>query len=363
MNLKNLFRSNFLTVFFLAALLLDFNPREAEQASRLSLAAVGDVNLGGKVASSIKRYGADYPWQQVKPVLSPVDLTFGNLECTVSDRGAPVAGKAYTFRGSAESLPAMKEAGFDVVSLANNHSLDFGQIALTDTITALNTAGIGYSGAGENIIAAYQPQVIEIKERKVIFLAFSGVVPSGWEATTSRAGIASAKNLAVVSEKIQAARSQADVVVVSFHWGKEMETYPNAWQKKLGHLAIDSGATLVIGHHPHVVQGIERYKEGVIAYSLGNFVFSPGNGAGRSSIMVRFDLNRSRISEIVVYPVHINGCQPQLLTDSAAQKWLEEIRKRCSAVGTELRIEGDQGRVVCEQEKSSVKLGAFFWRR
>lgn len=350
-------------MFFLAALLLDFNPREAEKASHLSLAAVGDVNLGGKVASSTKRYGADYPWQQVKLVLSSADVTFGNLECAVSDRGAPAFGKAYTFRGSAENLPTMKEAGFDVVSLANNHSLDFGRMALTDTIAALNVAGIGHSGAGENAASAYQSQIIEVKERKVAFLAFSGVVPPGWEATPSKAGIASAKNPSVVSEQIQAAKGQADLVIVSFHWGKELEASPSVWQKKLAHLAIDSGASLVVGHHPHVVQGIELYKEGVIAYSLGNFVFSPGNGAGRSSIILKFDFTHGRVSEITVYPVYINGCQPQLITSSAAQKWLEEIKKRCSAVGTEVQIEGDQGKVVCEQEKSPVKLGAFFWRR
>lgn len=360
--MKTSFSGSFFALFLLVALMVDFDPRLIKKERSFTLAAVGDINLGGKVAAAIKRQGHDYPWQQVQATLTSADLTFGNLECSLSDNGSPTPGKAYTFRGAPESAVAMAQAGFDVLSLANNHSLDYGRVALAETMAVLTGAQIRYCGAGEDLFSAAQPQIVKIRGQKIAFLGFSGVVPPGWEATGSRSGIASAKNLSFVAQQIQEARKQADIVIVSFHWGKELETSPSSWQRKLGRLAIDSGAAAVIGHHPHVVQGVEKYGQGIIAYSLGNFVFSPGSEAGKSSIILQLVFDNGQVREVRILPVKIVNYQPRVLGSSSAQKWLGEVQKRCLALGTELQLETDQAKVVYWQEKNPVN-GVFFWRR
>jgi poly-gamma-glutamate capsule biosynthesis protein CapA/YwtB (metallophosphatase superfamily) len=246
----------------------------------LVLAAVGDVNLGDRVGLAISEYGPRYPWLSVAPLLNRADLAVANLECAVSTRGAPVAGKRYTFRGRPSSLAAAgRFAGLDVVSLANNHSLDYGREAFIDTIRHATRAGISVAGGGSNLAAARTPAVREAGGLRVAFLAYSDVRPLGFDAGAGIAGTNPAFPH-IIAPDVQRARRSADVVVVYFHWGEERTVRPTGRQRALGRLALASGATVVLGAHPHVLQPLERPSpRKLVAWSLGNFVFgatSPG---------------------------------------------------------------------------------------
>lgn len=246
----------------------------------LVLAAVGDINLGDRVGLAINAYGARYPWLSVAPILNRADLAVGNLECAVSTRGAPLAGKRYTFRGRPSALAAAgRFAGLDVMTLANNHSLDYGREAFIDTIRHATRAGISIVGGGSNLAGARTPAVRETGGLRVAFLAYSDVRPLGFDAGPGIAGTNPAFPH-IVAPDVRRARRAADVVVVYFHWGEERTFRPNERQRALARLALSSGATVVLGAHPHVLQSLERPRpRKLVAWSLGNFVFgatSPG---------------------------------------------------------------------------------------
>lgn len=283
----------------------------------LVLAAVGDVNLGDRVGLAIGAYGPRYPWVSVAPVLRRADLAVGNLECTVSTRGAPLGGKRYTFRGRPAALAAAGGfAGLDVVSLANNHSLDYGREAFIDTIRHATRAGISVAGGGSNLAAARRPSVQEMGGLRVAFLAYSDVRPLGFDAGSGFAGTSPAFP-EIIAPDVRRARRNADVVVVYFHWGEERTFRPNERQRVLARLALSSGATVVLGAHPHVLQPVERPRpRKLVVWSLGNFVFGATSpGTQRSGILfvrlgatgvIAHGFRRARIGGAY-------GVQPQLV--------------------------------------------------
>lgn len=261
----------------------------------LRLAAVGDINLGDGPGAMIDRYGADYPWASVGRRLRAADIAFGNLECAVSVRGSAVA-KTFTFRGRPSSLrAAARRGGLDVLSLANNHSGDYGRTALLDTLRATRRHGMTPVGAGATEAAAYRPQVVEALGLKVAFVAFGNILPFDFRAVGDRPGSAWAFP-GRVRASIRRARREADVVIASFHWGIEKDRRESAAQRSLARLAIDAGATAVLGHHPHVLQPIRRPREGrLVAYSLGNFVFSAVSPGTSSTGILELDFARGRV--------------------------------------------------------------------
>ncbi|WP_210492098.1 CapA family protein [Patulibacter sp. SYSU D01012] len=251
----------------------------------LTLAAVGDINLAPRPLGAVAGGDLGGPWRSVGPVLRRADLTFGNLECAVSTGGAPFA-KQYRFRGSPAALrAAVDAAGFDVLDLANNHSGDYGAGALLDTVRNVRAAGAEPVGAGSTADAAYRPVVRTALGLRVSFVAFNEILPPEFRATGSRPGVAWSTPDAVRAA-VRRARRQADVVVAGFHWGVELATTPSARQRALARAALGAGATAVIGAHPHVLQPVIRSGRGVVAYSLGNFVFPAGSpGTTRTGIL------------------------------------------------------------------------------
>ncbi|MEO8290410.1 MAG: CapA family protein, partial [Gaiellaceae bacterium] len=206
----------------------------------LRLAAVGDVNLGDRVGLAIGAFGTRYPWSDVAPTLRRADIAVANLECAVSTRGAPVP-KQYTFRGSPASLRAVASyAGIDVLSVANNHSLDFGRLAFADTLRHAHEYGMRTIGGGSNLDAARRPAVIRVGGLKVALLGFSDVRPLGFDAGPSTSGTTPAFP-AYVATDVRAARRRADVVVAYFHWGVERALTPTARQRSLATAALDAG--------------------------------------------------------------------------------------------------------------------------
>ncbi len=239
----------------------------------LTLSFVGDVMLARGVERSVEKNGGnDWSWifQEVT-ALRGSDILFGNLEGPISARGQNV-GSQYSFRFDPAVADALAGAGFDVLSVANNHAGDWTRTAFTDTLDHLNRVGIIAVGGGLNAAEAKAVKIIERDGKKIGFLAASDVGPAWLTATPEQSGIllANDPNLAAI---ISAAASSVDTLVVSFHWGDEYKPVSNARQQKLARLAIDAGAKIVIGHHPHVAQEIEYYQGGLIAYSLGNFIF------------------------------------------------------------------------------------------
>ncbi len=278
----------------------------------LRLAAVGDINLGDGPGAAIERFGANYPWASVGPRLRAADIAFGNLECAVSLRGA-AQDKQYTFRGRPSSLRALARAGgLDVLNLANNHSGDFGRTALLDTLRYVRRYGMVPVGAGATEAQAYRPVVVERLGLRVAFVGFGNILPFEFRAVGSTPGSAWA-----FPERVRAgvarARREADVVIATFHWGIEKDRGESAGQRALARLALDAGATAVIGAHPHVLQPIRRPARGrLVAYSLGNFVFSAASPGTQDTGILEIELGADGIEAHRLRRATIVGSRPIL---------------------------------------------------
>ena len=308
--------------------------------AKWTLAAVGDVNLGGDVLPYLQSNGFDWPWKAVGEMLRDNTLTFANLECAISDRGTAVPGKSFTFRGPPDGLPPMRDAGVDVVSQANNHSRDFGADALLDSLAHLDKYGISHCGAGADYGSAHAPAYLMANGLRVAFLAYDDIGYAGWPAGAGYPGDCNAKDTARMVADIQSAKQEADVVVVSFHWGTEKKYTPDPSQVNYAHLAVDSGADLVLGHHPHVAQGFEIYRGKLVAYSLGNFVFSPGSPECRYTILTRLQMDSSGFNSARVYPAYISNGQPALMSGADGDGWISQVASMSHALGTPVTVTG-----------------------
>ena len=239
----------------------------------VSILAVGDICLAKGVETAMKQRGRAYPFAALKKKLREPDITVGNLECCLSLRGVAVP-KKYNFRGHPRGALALAEAGFDVVSLANNHALDYGKTALSDTIDHLTEQEIVVSGGGKSLEEAHALRIVTVRGVRVGFLSYLGLFPSILPLTSDEPALAMAE-LPLVKRDVRAARPLVDLLVVSMHAGKEYRFKHSARQRQIARTAIDAGADAVIGHHPHVVQDSEVYRGKPIFYSLGNFIFDP----------------------------------------------------------------------------------------
>jgi poly-gamma-glutamate synthesis protein (capsule biosynthesis protein) len=305
----------------------------------ITLAAVGDVNLVTQPQKDNKPGKEKSPFEDVKPALTKADIAFCNLECALSDGGKP-ADKDYVFRASPNAAKNLKDAGFDVVSLANNHSLDYGRKALTDTMQALSLQEIAFVGAGQNLQAARQKKVFTFGRgrhtTRIAFLAYSNMLPLDFYAAKKRSGTAPALENFIKND-VAAASKQAHFTVVSFHWGKERADIPTSGQQILARFAIDSGADLVLGGHPHVLQGIENYHGGIIAYSLGNFAFS-SRGLAQESVILLARMQQPKKLNIEILPIIISNSKPQLVYGAKAGALLKRFAALSAQLGAKLEI-------------------------
>lgn len=237
----------------------------------------GDVYLSDHVLEAYDAAGGidGVLSQGYQAEIQAADYFVTNEEFPFSTRGTPAPDKQFTFRVHPEKVKLMQEMGIDLVTLANNHALDYGRDAMLDTIDTLDRAGIRHVGAGKNLAEARKPAIVELNGRTFAFIGATRVYPEAdWAAGTDSAGMFSAYDGgAQLAEEVKAAKQQADYVIAYVHWGIEREEMPNEVQKSIAHRLVDAGADLVVGAHPHVLQGIEYYQGVPIAYSLGNFVF------------------------------------------------------------------------------------------
>ncbi len=238
----------------------------------VTITFAGDIMMDRGVKGSVnKNFNGDFSKLFTNiDIFKKDDISFANLEGPVSDKGRNV-GSIYSFRMNPTILPILKNLGFDIFSVANNHAGDWTIAAFEDTLKRLNENEIKYTGGGFNYSQAIEPLIIEKNGIKIGFIGFSDVGPNWLAAKTNTPGIllASDKNF---KEIIKNSKQKSDFLIVSFHFGDEYKDY-NKRQEFLAHVAIDNGANIIIGHHPHVEQSIAFYKEKPIIYSLGNFMF------------------------------------------------------------------------------------------
>ena len=256
----------------LSSALLAASPMAHASSGDASLIFVGDIMVAETPGELIAR-GED-PFQPFAALLSSRDVRIGNLECVVATTGTAEE-KPYTFRADPRTLPVLKRH-FDAVSLANNHSGDFGKAAFAEQLALMDTAGLPYFGGGRDATAAHAPWIVERNGVRIALLGYVEFKPRSFEADASRPGVAWSGEDDDVIEDIIAARRvhRADIVIPFMHWGWEDEPDPSPRLRAFARRMIDAGADMVVGGHPHVTQGAEYYRGKPIIYSLGNFLFN-----------------------------------------------------------------------------------------
>jgi poly-gamma-glutamate capsule biosynthesis protein CapA/YwtB (metallophosphatase superfamily) len=238
----------------------------------ITLAFAGDVHFTDRTATLLT--DPAHAFGPITPLLSDADLTMVNFESAVTNRGTPQL-KQFHFRAPPVSFDAVRGAGIDVVTFANNHVLDYGQVGLADTLSAAKTAGFPYVGIGRTADEAWRPWVTTIKNKRIAIIGVSQVdeLASAWVATDARPGEAHAIDLSHTLAAIRAARQQADVVIVFMHWGTEGNPCPNAAQKALAPKMAAAGADIIVGAHAHTLQGNGWLGKTFVAYGMGNFLW------------------------------------------------------------------------------------------
>lgn len=318
----------------------------------ISLMAVGDVMLARKLDRLINQKGMDYPFLMTGELLSSADVAFANLESPLSDQGTQIDGKGIWFRGKPENTQALTQAGFDVISLANNHALDYDSPALLQTMELLQAAGIKPVGGGKDIGEARSPVVIEREGIKIAFLSYSEMADMVWsfkhprklKATEEIPGIAPLVVEQII-EDIENVKEQADFVFLSLHWGVEYQDMPEDYQRDIAHQLIDAGADVILGHHPHCLQGVELYQEGLIAYSLGNFVFDQNwSDKTKEGMLLSLELNPSHLLQAELLPIYINDGQPVVAEGDRAETILQRVYHISEKLGTKLEL--NEGKAV-----------------
>lgn len=308
-------------------------PQQGEQEKRsgpkrrdLIIVAVGDINMGRRLGQMLIAGKVDYPFAEVKDTLSNADIAFANLESQISDqRGVTEGSSNYVFVSPPEGADALARAGFDVVSTANNHAWDFGKKAIDDTLSHLHKAGIASAGTGDSLDEAYKAAIVEREGWRVAFLAVTGVFNSPFDESPAKGHVAWA-DPTIVTLKIKELRSEGvDLIFVSYHGGVEYSTDPTDETRAFARACLDAGADAFIGHHPHVVQGVEWYQNKPIFYSLGNFVFKQFDPWTNRGLGVRLTARDGQEGLAVEYlPVAVDF-QPRFLTGAEGQPLLARI--------------------------------------
>ncbi|WP_134698481.1 CapA family protein [Ammoniphilus sp. YIM 78166] len=301
--------------------------------SPIVISFAGDTMMAGRVADMVKAKGPDYPFTDAAPIFHGSDLSMLNVETAISTRG-DAKQKEYTFRSDPVMAEALKNAGVDVVTVANNHALDYGSEAFLDTLAHLHKAGVRYVGGGNNQEEAYAPVELEVKGKKIAIFGFSRVLAeASWHAGQNHPGMSSAYDPELVYRSVKPYVSQNDYTIVYLHWGQELAEKPLPYQVQLAHGLIDLGVDLVIGSHPHVLQGLEWYKGKLIAYSLGNFVFTTSRTAeGRQSGILQVTLTDDQILPRFI-PMHIDQGAVWHANETITQQIMERL-KRLSVGGS-----------------------------
>lgn len=324
--------------------------------SELKLVAFGDVQPG-KTERNL--------FEGVGELSTSADMVFCNLEGPITSRDSIAIPKLASLRSDPFCIEQLVKARVSVVSFANNHGMDYGIDAFLDTLDLLRKNGIKFAGAGDNLSMARRPATVSIKGMKIAFLAYASFFDIGAQATDTKPGLVPVRvdplfdsphlNKEDVEEMIRdikLAKKSADLVVVSHHWGVSMSETLTAYQKSLAHSTIDAGADLVLGSHPHILQGIEVYKGKCVFYSLGNFIFEAYptwfDARTINTMLVSAAISQRNISSVEIHPMRRkDGVRPFRLgaKDKAFGSIADYLEHNSRQFGTRLDTEGEVIRV------------------
>ncbi|MGB9979593.1 CapA family protein [Methanobacterium sp.] len=295
--------------------------------SSVNIVITGDVMLGRGVGSAIS--SKPNIFGDLRLIFKQSDLVIANLESpfTYSNKNFK---KTVPLKANPAYAYILKDNNIDVAALANNHIMDYGPQGLTDTLATLDKYNITHIGAGKNLQDALQPAYFNINGKRVAIINFMDLTTfQGFgklelpPATDNSSGFAPAE-WNIVKNSIDTAKSQADIVIVFFHYGNEYSLTPNKYQTELSRKCIDEGADIVVGSHPHVPQGIENYKGKIIFYSLGNCVFDQSNPITKDSMVVQLQIVNGN-ADVTVIPIHISNSSPKIMNNQSANKFLNRI--------------------------------------
>jgi poly-gamma-glutamate synthesis protein (capsule biosynthesis protein) len=277
--------------------------------------------------------------ERLAPIVRGADLAFANLEGPLTQRGKSVEGKTYTFRTPPSRVAMLQKAGFDGFSLANNHIMDFGAVGLEETLAALDGAKICHAGAGANLAAARTPAWFEVQGLPVAFLAYNMTYPHSYWAGPATPGTAIADRDQIVAD-VKAARARGAQVIVMLHWGDELSDDPRLDQRSLASALAEAGACLVVGAHPHVSQGVQRFRGAIAVYSVGDAVFGGHPLLAKDSLVVRARLNAQGLEHIELLSLRVNRrdthSRPTIRTDAEAKPRLARVIELSRELGTKL---------------------------
>ena len=317
---------------------------KAISSDTFSLVAVGDIMLGGRARKFINEFGAKYIFESVRPLFRRAPIGLANLEGPIA-REAEKLDRNYTYRVSPRTTKAMLKAGINVVTLANNHLLDCGREGVSETLKLLGEAGIAAIGAGANKQAAHVPAILQAGDLRVGLLGYY------WNRRTSARGPWPGSAMDTPPELLAAdiaeLKGKVDRIVATFHWGVPYEREPSATDRAKARFAVDCGADIVIGHHPHILQPFEIYRGRPIFYSIGNLTFGSGNSRGESlALGVRFEKQQTVVE---IFPAYVKNrdprvhYQPKILRGAAAERALRMLANISGDSSASLKIENSRG--------------------
>ncbi len=291
----------------------------------------GNVNLSDAIAASA---GNDYHWAFANmDEYRQADVSMVNLENPLTRSTLGSGKKQLNFKADPESVKVLTAGGVDIVNLANSHAMDYEEPGLVETINTLNNAGIAHLGAGRDLKEARRPDIIEVKGQRIAYLGYYDADLNA--ADQGKAGTNPRRNHRV-AEDIRALKGQVDWIIVNYHWGVELADYPGDWQIDLARFTIDQGADLVVGHHPHVLQGAEVYKGRPIVYSLGNFIFGGNARSDYDTAVLKVSL-KDRNMKVEFLPVEVKKFQPKVVNGAAGDRILKRVEQISSIFDRPMR--------------------------
>ncbi|MCT7990540.1 CapA family protein [Laspinema olomoucense] len=284
----------------------------------VTLMMSGDVTLGHGFEDLI---GSDYTWAfDQMPEYREADIAMVNLEGTLTTADTKLE-KTFNFKAEPDAVNVLTAGGVDLVNLANNHAMDYQGPGLQETLKTLEKAGIHGVGAGMEMTEARRPKIIDVKGQRI---AYFGYYTADYHAAAAGVPGTNHGMEKRIAEDIQAVRDEVDWIVVNFHWGVELANYPEIWQSELAYFTIDQGADVIVGHHPHVLQGAEIYKGRPIAYSLGNFIFGGNARSDYDTAVLKVSLREEQM-KVEFLPVEVRKYQPKVVTGERGDRILEHI--------------------------------------
>ena len=305
---------------------MEVMPKE-EESDEVKMIAVGDIMLSRSVERKMLQYNDyKYPFLKIAEITNKADIVFGNLETTIIS-GRTIQDNEMIFRSDPKSVEGLKLAGFNILSLANNHVMNFGRSGLESTIKVLDENNISHIGAGMKKEDIYKPVTKNIKGTKFAFLGFTYNSDQRKSSDGEIYGVANME-IEKMKESVRKAKLENDIVIVSMHAGTEYKISSSYFQENFARNAIDAGADLIIGHHSHVAQNVEKYKEGYILYSLGNFVFDQmWSNETRLGVIAEIVFRDKKIDNINFIPIKIyDYSQPAILEGEEAEMILDRLR-------------------------------------